>query len=89
MIGSMPTRCCISTAMAIALMRTRAMGLSPMLMQSAPSALSCAAPSMHFTGVEAARRIELHADDEAAGGELLAQRLRLLLRGIGSGCRDH
>ena len=47
----MPTRCCMRTASAIADMRTRAIGLSPMLMASAPAALSMAAPSSALRGL--------------------------------------
>ena len=48
---SMPTCCRIMSASESALMRTRAIGLSPMLMASAPAALMSSAPAMHFAGL--------------------------------------
>src|SRR5438309_278671 len=47
---SMPTCCRIMIASDRALIRTRAIGLSPMLMASAPASLMSCAPAMHFEG---------------------------------------
>ena len=76
MIVSMPTRCSISTASAIALIRTRAIGLSPMLMRVGAERLQVRRAFERLARIEAARRVQLDADDELAGRELLAQRAR-------------
>src|SRR5438034_1266768 len=48
---SMPTWCWIMRASERALIRTRAIGLSPMLMASAPASLMSSAPAMHLAGL--------------------------------------
>ena len=48
---SIPTRCRIMTASASALILTRAMGLSPMLIASAPASLTSWAPAIVFWGL--------------------------------------
>ena len=68
------------TAIAIALMCVRAMGLSPTFRQSTPASFSSFAPSRIGLGVQASRRVDFDGDDEATGRQLLAQRLRLRSR---------